>query len=445
MADWSHAFLSKVILEEEMASAVNARITPEFFRNEEHRRIYEFLLEHFGTHGTAPDEHVVAQAFPTARWKPQRQALSYLIERMQHDRMFVILTQGLSDAADYVQSEQPLQVAEVIQEALIQARLETSKSLDVDFTTTRAAIEELLIDRMDNPGQLRGISTGFGGIDYVTGGLQPEQFVVLLGTPKSFKSATLLAMARAVHRQAKLGLFIGFEMSNIEQQDRNVSLESGVSLTKIMNGTLTQKEFKLVQEALRRVEGMRPFLFSTDISSATTVSGVQAKIQQYQPDVVFVDGAYLMQSEQSGVEQGSPQAMTSISRGLKRLAQAQKIPIVVTTQASLTRSRNGLSLSSAMYTQAWGQDCDIMLGVERVRDDKTDSAVELVDEVNSGPALVKFKVVESRSGPRRDILLEWDWSHGTVNEIDVDKARQQVSSAARRQFNAMDDGDEFES
>ena len=442
MADWAHAFLSKVVLEEQMALAVNARITPDFFRNDEYKRIWQFMLDHFGQHGTPPDVHVVAQQFPTSRWKPQGQALSYLIERMQQDRKFVILTQGLSAAADYVQTEQPDEVAIIIQEALIQARLETSKSLDTDFTTSRLAVEELLVERMDSPGMLRGISTGFNGIDYVTGGLQPEQFVVLLGTPKSFKSATLLAMSRAVHAQARVPLFIGFEMSNVEQQDRLVSLASGIGLTKVMNGTLTQKEFQLVQKALRGVEEMRPFLFSTDITSATTVSGVQAKIQQYQPDVVFVDGAYLMQSEQSGVEQGSPQAMTSISRGLKRLAQAQKIPIVVTTQASLTRSRGGLSLSSAMYTQAWGQDCDIMLGVERVHDDKKDSAVELVDEVNSGPALVKFKVVESRSGPRRDILLEWDWSHGSVTEIDVAKARQQVSPAARRRFHAQDDEDD---
>ena len=56
---------------------------------------------------------------------------------------------------------------------------------------------------------------------------------------------------------------------------------------------------------------MRPFIFSTDITSATTVSGIQAKIQQYQPDVVFVDGAYLMQSElpksRAGITTGDDQ------------------------------------------------------------------------------------------------------------------------------------------
>ena len=349
-------------------------------------------------------------------WKPQKQALDYLIDQMRRDRKFVILTQGLSSAADFIGDENADGMQMALQEAMIQARLETSAAYDLDFTTNRHAFEERLMDRMENPGMLRGISTGFHGIDFVTGGLQPEQFLVLLGTPKSFKSATLLAMAMFVHVQAKVPLFIGFEMSNVEQEDRLASLLSGVGLTKIMNGTLTHKEFVAVQRALGRLEGMRPYIFSTDISSATTVSGVQAKIQEYQPDVVFVDGAYLMQSDTPGVEQGSPQALTSISRGLKRLAQSQKLPIVVTTQASLTRSRGGLQLNSGMYTQAWGQDCDVLLGVERTdREDKSKSSSVVEDK---GEAMVRFKVIESRSGPRKEVLLEWDWPHGSVREID---------------------------
>ena len=218
MADWQHAFLSKVILEEAIKEAVNARITTEFFRDERYQRVYEFLLQHWGTHGTAPDEDVVRQAFPTHdRGSHRTRRCRTSSSRCASDRKFVVLTAGLSEAADYIPAEDAHAMAMAIQEALMQSRLETSKSTDSDFTTARGRVEELLIERMDNPGRLRGISTGFKGIDFVTGGLQPEQFVVLLGTPKSFKSATLLAMAKAVHTQAKVPLFIGFEMSDTEQ------------------------------------------------------------------------------------------------------------------------------------------------------------------------------------------------------------------------------------
>jgi replicative DNA helicase len=359
-------------------------------------------------------------------WKPQKQALSYLIEQMRRDRKFVLLTAGLSEAADSISAEDADSMEQAMQAALVKSRLETSEALDNDFTQSGETISTRLHERMDNPGMLRGISTGFHGIDYVTGGLQPEQFVVLIGTPKSFKSATLLAMAKAVHAQAKIPLFIGFEMSNIEQEDRLTSLLAGVSLSKILSGKLSIKEFKSIETALRQVEAMRSFLFSTDISSATTVSGVQAKMQNYLPDVVFIDGAYLMDADLGpNVEKGSPQALTAISRGLKRLAQSTKTPIVVTTQASLVRSKNGLTLGSGMYTQAWGQDCDVFLGVERMttQDGEVDEA---------GEALVKFRVIESRSGPRKDTLLLWDWAHGDVKELDPEEIRAKLDNRKAR-------------
>jgi hypothetical protein len=158
---------------------------------------------------------------------------------------------------------------------------------------------------------------------------------------------------------------------------------------------------------------MRPFIFSTDITTTMTVGAIQAKIKDYQPDVVFIDGAYLMLPESEKVEPGSPQAMTSISRSLKRLAQSERIPIVVTTQASLPRSKGGLSISSGMYTQAWGQDSDVLLGVERLKGEE--------DADESDPVHVKFRVLESRSGPRKDTLLLWDWRHGNVVELDHDE------------------------
>jgi replicative DNA helicase len=126
----------------------------------------------------------------------------------------------------------------------------------------------------------------------------------------------------------------------------------------------------------------------------------------------------MMQSELPRVEPGSAQAITSISRGLKRLAQHSKIPIVVTTQASQTRSKGGLHMGSAMYSQSWAQDADILLGVERVAPSTPGGGDEENEIVTAGPVQVKFRVIESRSGPRKSVILEWDWTEGSVEEID---------------------------
>jgi replicative DNA helicase len=324
---------------------------------------------------------------------------------------------------------------QAMQDSLIQAHLETATSFDLDFSSRKEALLDRLLDRKENPGHLRGISTGFPGIDYVTGGLQPEQFVVLLGTIKSFKSATLLAIALAVHEQAKVPLLIGFEMSNTEQEDRLLSLISGVSLTAIMNGTYGPKDEKKIVQAMDRMEAMRSFILSSDIASATTVSGVQAKIQEYVPDVVLIDGAYFMQSSLD-VEPGSSFALTDISRSLKRLAQQTKTPIVITTQASLKTSKNGLTAGSAMYTQAWGQDCDVLLGVERMGERQTD------ESTSTQPVNVKFRVIESRSGPRKEVVLEWDWHNGTVEELDPAVMKERLDRRTGQPSSVSEDGTE---
>ena len=413
--DVQHALLSKVILYGELTVVVNSRITGEFFTDDRYRRVFEYMTKHWQDYGVAPDASVMLAAYPAMQWEDHPQPIEYFIDALRERRKKSILTEGLAQAAQHMQSQEPDAVDAMelaMQDSLIQARLETATSFDIDFTKTGADVEKLLDMRMDDPGYLRGISTGFPGIDYVTGGLQPEQYVVLIGIPKSFKSATLLAMALAVHRQSKVGLFIGFEMSNTEQTDRTLSLISGVSLSRIMNGTLNLRERKDIARAMEMMAEMRPLMFSSDITSAMTVSGIQAKCQEYLPDVVFIDGAYMMQSELARVEPGSAQALTNISRSLKRLAQGQKIPIAITTQASLARSKGGLSLHSGMYTQAWGQDADVFLGVERQGERQED------ESASTAPVQVKFKVIESRSGPRKSVILEWDWHNGNVEELD---------------------------
>jgi replicative DNA helicase len=442
--DVQGAFLAKVILHQDLRRAVNARISEAHFTDDQYKRVFGYLLKHWKKYGTSPDLSVVQRAFPSMSWDDHPQPIDYFITALMDRRRNAVLIEGLNEAAAFVHDtdnpDATDQMEAMLKQTLLKAALESARTYDIDFVSEEhyGDVHELLEERWADPGYLRGVSTGFDGIDYVTGGLQPEHFVVLMGIPKSFKSATALAMAIRIHQQALRPLFIGFEMSNTEQTDRTLSLISGVSLTKIMNGTFSVAERKRIDVAHRGMLGMRSLLFSSDISSAMTVSGVQAKIQEMEPDVVIIDGAYMMQSEDSRFEPGSAQAITSVSRGLKRLAQASKIPIVVTTQASQTRSKGGLHMGSAMYSQSWAQDADILLGVERIQSTTPGGSDPENEITTAGPVQVKFRVIESRSGPRKNVILEWDWSGGSVEEIDPMAMAQKL----RNRPDGYDDDDD---
>ena len=410
--DIQQALLSKIIHDQSIALAVNARVSVEFFTDDKWRRVYERCLEHWRRFGTPPDFDTIHSAFPSYDFPVFSQSIDYFIDELRQRRKKVILISALNEAAGYTGIQDDPKaldtMEQLLRDALHQVRLETAPTFDTSFIESYVEMLLRLDERELDPGYLRGISTGVRGIDYVTGGLQPEQFVVIIGLPKSMKSSTLLHMAKAIHEQHKMPLFIGFEMSNEEQGDRLTSLYSEVSLTKIQNGMCSLKERRIIERVLKtRAEGTSvPFILSVDTESAMTVSGIQAKIMEYDPDVVLIDGGYLMQTELPKVEPGSPQALADIARGLKRLAQSQRIPIVVTTQADQGRSRRGLTAASAMYTQAWRQSADVMLGTEREDPEASDL----------GEVMVYFKVLASRSGPRAVTALSWNWGEGKVTE-----------------------------
>lgn len=414
--DVQRSLLSKIIHDKTIATAVSSKITEEFFPDDHWRRVYAFLVDHWRRYAQPPDIDVVTHAFPSYEWPVEKQPTSYLVNELRKRRKGVIATEALSDAIVALNTTDDPdhldRLFDILTQAILQVRLETNPALDGEYGDESDAQIALVEERTLDPGYLRGISSGYRGIDYVTGGFQPEQLVVLIGLPKAFKTSTMVAMCKAVHGQAKVPFFASFEMSQQEVFDCLHSLFSGVSRTKILNGTISLREQREIEKGIRLAKAGKRLILSADLAGMT-VSGVQAKIMEYQPDVVFVDAAYLMVSELSKVEQGSPQALTDIARSLKRLAQSMSIPIVVSTQASMTRSKQGLNIFSPMYTQAWAQSADVLLGVERVDPEAPDI----------GPAMVKFKVLASRSGPRGETLLMWDWAHGSVKEVVQDDRR----------------------
>lgn len=437
------AALGKAVVAGDLRTFVDSRITTEFFPDDQYRRVYSYLLDHLKDYGVAPDVPIVKQSFPNLLLEDHPQPTLFFVDQLRERREGVLQMEALREAMDlFSLTDEPAKVPkirQVIENHLRQVALETSGSRDVTLASEAQNILERLSERRKNPGYLRGYSTGFPGIDYVTGGLQPEQFIVVTGVPKSGKSSFLLYMALTMFERGFDPEFLGFEMSNEEQADRIVSLRSHVSLTRILNGTLDDGEWMKIEEQIawfekgdplpskKRLRGQKPlfrapasFFLSADITSGMTVAGVAAKIHKNKPSAVFIDGLYLMSAgDEKQYPRGSEAAMRMISRDLKKLAQSSRIPVVGTTQSLVSRSRGGLTIASLGYTSAWGQDADLILGVERIPNTNVS----------------KFHVMESRSGPRADTFIAWDWDQGSVTEIQ----EQNFGPAARAQVR-MDDG-----
>jgi hypothetical protein len=140
-----------------------------------------------------------------------------------------------------------------------------------------------------------------------------------------------------------------------------------------------------------------------------TITAISAKCDVVDPDIVIVDGAYMLDDEK-GETNGSPQALTNIAKGLKFLAMRRKICIVAVTQSTPARTKGeSLNTDSIMGSRSWAHYSNVGLGIERTEDIK----------------IRKVRILFSRSCAPTDVMLEFDFDTGTFQEIegmeDVDR------------------------
>ena len=137
-----------------------------------------------------------------------------------------------------------------LSEGLQRASTETAHLRDVDiiqnWENRLARYEEI----RNMPNSLRGLPTGFTGLDRITAGLRPQQLITFVGEAKKGKSLMTLIMASAAHMHGVSPMYVSFEMSIEEQEARYDALLSGVPHTRIIRGDLSVKDMEKIRKAL---------------------------------------------------------------------------------------------------------------------------------------------------------------------------------------------------
>ena len=207
-------------------------------------------------------------------------------------------------------------------------------------------------------------------------------------------------MAINVHKLGKVPMFQSFEMNNHEQQQRHDAMRAHIDHGRLRRGKLKPREDDRYVAMLNEMETTQPFHL-VDAVNGITVSALAAKIEQMKPDIVFVDGVYLMMDELTG-EMNTPQAITNITRAMKRLAQRIDLPIIITTQTLLWKMRAGkVTADSIGYSSSFFQDSDVILGLEPVEEDEKIRLLKVVASRNCGPT---------------ETPLTWRWSTGCFHD-----------------------------
>ena len=401
-ADNEVRLLSRAIRTRDISSMLEAGVQDDWFFVEENKAVWRFIRQHWTRYQEVPTGITVLDNFPTYRLLAVDDNLDYLLDQLIEYRKRQSTISVVQDASEAIASGDHNAAIAVLGQGVARLLDEGAReTTDIDLTDNATQRFEEYLNVKTRPNGLLGIATGFKTIDQATAGLQPGQLITIIAPPKTGKSVLALQVAVNVHKDGFVPLFQSFEMNNIEQQHRHDAMRAHIAHSRLIRGALNKDEETRYMKVLEEMETMHKF-YLTDAVSAMTVTGLSAKIDKLRPDIVFVDGVYLMVDEITG-EQNSPQALTNITRGLKQLAMVKKIPIVISTQVLLWKmKKKQVSADAIGYSSSFYQDSDVILGLQK-QDEEDDTSREL-------------RIVASRNcGPASSDLL-WDWEEGKFEE-----------------------------
>jgi replicative DNA helicase len=421
-------FISKLLQTRDMSAVEDNRIRVDYLAGEA-RAAFKFIQESVSSTGEVPTIRVFERKFPHFALESvednrgvervgTEEGMKFWCDELRHRKKHNTLADSIEEVSGLMKNLDTDEAYKLLKSAIVYVETEVEETSDVDITKDVDKRIQAYLDRKKNKG-MRGLATGFPLLDYILKGLEKKTLTTLIANTGVGKTWFEVLLGAYCQLQNCRVLQFVTEMSEEVMRDRYEAVlfskcyKGGFNYNAFKSGTLDLKtEKKFFQFLHDDLPDLEPLFICT----ATGVMSVAASIDKYKPDLVMIDGAYLMEDDQGAKDDWL--RVAHITRDLKRLAKSMKVPILINTQADKnTSKKTGPELGSIMYTQAVGQDSDNVIALFR-------------DEVMMQDKEMGIKVLKQREGTLGKVFTSWDfdtmnfeciYTEGSSNE-DEEKA-----------------------
>jgi replicative DNA helicase len=294
----------------------------------------------------------------------------------------------------------------------------SQKSLPQNFVHVKEELKvayERIEKLHERTGTLRGIPTGFEGLDNLLSGLQKSDLIVIGARPSLGKTALALDIARnaALQSGIPVGIF-SLEMSREQVIDRLIASDSQVPLWRLRTGRITDDlEFQMIQKSLDRLSRTPLFIDDTPSPNILQMRSMARRLQvEHGLGLLIVD--YLQLIAPRSNTNNIVQQVTEISHGLKSLARELTVPVLAISQLSRSvdkRDNKIPQLSDLRESGSIEQDADVVLFIYRKDRDQPDVPLE---EQN----VAQINISKHRNGPLGSVKLKFDNERVTFRSIE---------------------------
>jgi replicative DNA helicase len=388
---------------------LETQLREEFFKDPETKLLYSFINSHVKIHGTIPTKETITDNL-SIELVEASEPYTYYLSRAESKYQYNLLNLMLKSSSDLLHNKELPDLVSLLSQTLDQIKGVTSNVTYLDVIENGPVITKINMDK--NFHEATVLKTGWDYIDGMGGGVRQGDIISIVGRPSSGKTMLTLYMANdIVFTQNKRLLYYSTEMSSDQLMERIAAIYTGSAMTAVQTGEMSnwyKAQFFEKLKAFKTQQGMYHIIDGSQ--GALTVDDIALNVKAQKPDAVIIDGAYLLAHKDPKMDRY--RKVADNVETLKRVASANKIPIICSFQFSREASKKKIGekvgLSDIAYSDAIGQISTIVMGL--FQSDDTDSAA------NNAPTR-KIEILKGRNGESGSFEIQWDFETSNFSEF----------------------------
>lgn len=367
--------------------------------------VWQWMKQYYMKYRAVPDMDAIQDNFEDVENIETKSQPAYYVDTLRTEflksKMDTIITNRALELDD---GEEPSIVIDRLQKSLNRLSKFRGGSKDIDIMDFEDAerFYNSLREKSEAMGGVPGISTMIPFIDSACPrGFQGGDIISIIGYPARGKSAMVSLLSANAYSRGFKPMVASLEMTADAVRDRVYTvLGSGLFRNSdLMVGNYDVDNFRTF--ASRNSNKSKFIVVENEFGSVMTPNTLQSKIDQYRPDILFID--YLQLFHDNGHSENMTTRMMNLSLELKQLAMVNNIPIVVITSATPDGTTN-ITEPPNVEKSAWSRQI--------AYDSTVCIAVHKHDDTN----IFQIECAKNRYGPLFAGYLEWDIDNGIIKE-----------------------------
>lgn len=453
MANVEMQLISRIVRTGDLATAMDWGVTDHDFKTNEALSVWRYVTSYYAnqqTSGSVLGEHAFAVIFPQlVLYDDPSMTTAALCYEVRRSRIISEVKQSMLTLSDTVEVDPAVAIAEMNAHLQQLLALGDSKNHDMSFSDAMSKLLNRYATIKENKFAFSKITWPWEVMNDVTGGIQDDDYIILYGRPKSMKTWVLTAIIAWAFQQEKTALIYTKEMTQENIYQRVAACVARLPYHELRNGKLMPHDEMLLSSlaAHTRDQYSRANLICLDgrkvSAGGDTVAWLQSKVEKYKPDIVFVDGMYLLSDAAVGKRAPADwQRVTNISRAIRSMILATRIPVVATMQANRGAAKHSDgNLDEIAYADAVAQDATMAI---RVMNEKNLNTIACKIAGSREFALHGFRL---HGIPATNFEFHSVMSEAEVNEVEkhdapeADKKKDTKRTPRTRATQVIDDTD----